>query len=81
MITIYSTSWCPACIMAKKLLEEKDISYTEINIEEEGWDREKLKELTGAMTVPQIVINDKCIGGFESLMTLDQSGKLDELIK
>ena len=46
MITIYSTSWCPSCIMAKKLLEEKNISYTEINIEEEGWDREKLKELT-----------------------------------
>ena len=73
--------WCPSCIMAKKLLEEKNISYTEINIEEEGWDREKLKELTGAMTVPQIIINDECIGGFESLMILNQSGKLDELIK
>ena len=81
MITIYSTSWCPSCIMAKTLLEEKNISYTEINIEEEGWDREKLKELTGAMTVPQIIVNEECIGGFESLMILNQSGKLDELIK
>ena len=34
MITIYSTSWCPSCVMAKRLLEEKNISYTEINIEE-----------------------------------------------
>ena len=79
MITIYSTSWCPSCVMAKRLLEEKNISYTEINIEEKGWDREKLKELTGAMTVPQIVINEKSIGGYESLLNLNQSGELERL--
>ena len=79
MITIYSTSWCPSCVMAKRLLEEKNISYTEINIEEKGWDREKLKELTGAMTVPQIVINNKSIGGYESLLNLNQSGELERL--
>ncbi len=79
MITIYSTSWCPSCVMAKRLLEEKNISYAEINIEEKGWDREKLKELTGAMTVPQIVINNKSIGGYESLLNLNQSGELERL--
>ena len=79
MILVYSTSWCPSCLMVKRLLEEKNISYKEINIEKEGWDREKLQKITGAMTVPQIVINDKCIGGFEALMNLDQAGKLEEL--
>ena len=32
------------------------------------------------MSVPQIVINNKPIGGFEHLMELSQSGKLEELI-
>ena len=73
MILVYSTSWCPSCLMVKRLLEEKNISYKEINIEKEGWDREKLQKITGAMTVPQIVINDKCIGGFEALMNHDQN--------
>ena len=80
MITIYSTSWCPSCVMAKKLLDEKKIPYKEVNIEEEGWGRDKLKEITGAMTVPQIVINEKSIGGYESLLHLSQSGDLERLL-
>ncbi len=81
MIIIYSTSWCPSCVMAKKLLDEKNISYNEVNIEERGWDRNKLKEITGAMTVPQIVINEKPIGGYESLLHLNQSGDLERLLE
>ena len=80
MIIIYSTSWCPSCVMAKKLLDEKKIPYSEVNIEEKGWGRDKLKEITGAMTVPQIVINKKSIGGYESLLHLNQSGELERLI-
>tara|TARA_Y100001970_G_scaffold37127_1_gene45807 strand:- start:108 stop:314 length:207 start_codon:yes stop_codon:yes gene_type:complete len=67
--------------MAKKLLDEKNISYNEVNIEERGWDRNKLKEITGAMTVPQIVINEKPIGGYESLLHLNQSGDLERLLE
>ena len=80
MIIIYSTSWCPSCVMAKKLLDEKKIPYEEVNIEEKGWGRDKLKEITGAMTVPQIVINEKSIGGYESLLHLNQSGDLERLL-
>ena len=42
--------------------------------------REKLLEITGGMSVPQIVINDQSIGGFENLLELTQSGKLSELL-
>ena len=43
--------------------------------------RQDLTELTGGGTVPQIVINGKSIGGFDVLMQLSLSGKLDELFK
>ena len=80
MVKIYSTSWCPSCVFAKRLLEDENIDFEEINIEELGMSREDLCNLTGGMTVPQIVINNKSIGGFEDLLKLSQSGQLKELL-
>ena len=76
MIKIYSSSWWGSCIAAKKLLDDKGLSYEEINIEDAGLNREDLQKLTGGYTVPQIVINDKSIGGFDQLLILNQEGKL-----
>ncbi|MBT5759056.1 MAG: glutaredoxin 3 [Candidatus Marinimicrobia bacterium] len=76
MIKIYTTSWCPYCNNAKRLLKEKSIEYEEINIEEKGISREELTEITGGRSVPQIVINDKAIGGYDNLVALNQEGKL-----
>ena len=80
MIKIYSTSWWPSCITAKRLLDDKGLSYKEINIEEIEMSREHLAELTGGMTVPQIVVNGTNIGGFDKLMMLNQSGELEKLL-
>ena len=79
-IIIYGTTWCPSCISAKRFFDDKDLSYEEINIEEKDISREKLAEMTGGHTVPQIVINEQCIGGFSELTTLNQSGKLEEIL-
>ena len=76
MIKIYSTNWWGSCIAAKKLLDDKGLSYEEINIEEKGISREDLIKLTGGYTVPQILINDKAIGGFNQLLILNKEGKL-----
>ena len=81
MIKIYSTTWCPSCVSAKKLLDSLNELYEEINIEEENITREKLKEITGAMTIPQIIINNQCIGGFDRLVELNQNGALKEMLK
>ena len=80
MVIIYSTSWCPSCVSAKRLLESKNIAYTEINIEEENISREKLTEISGAGTVPQILINDNPIGGFDKLLKLEQTGELNKFL-
>ena len=80
MVIIYSTTWCPSCISAKRFLESKDIEYKEINIEEENISREKLVEIAGASTVPQIMIDKKSIGGFDNLLNLEQTGKLNRML-
>ena len=80
MIKIYCTNWCGPCIAAKKMLDDMGITYKEINIEKEGLSRDGLAKLTGGSTVPQIIINDKPIGGFNELLQLNQSGKLKEIL-
>ena len=77
MIKIYSTSWWGPCIAAKKLLDDKGLSYEEINIDKEGMSRDDLIQLTGGYTVPQIIIDDEVIGGFDQLLILNQEGGLN----
>ena len=75
-IIVYSTSWCPLCIYVRRLLSERGLEYEEINIDEKEWTRDDLFELTGGRTVPQIVIDEKPIGGYENLVQLDHAGDL-----
>ena len=69
-IKIYTTSWCGPCKMTKRLLSEKGYSFTEIDIEENDMSREQMASITKGPTVPQILINDSPIGGFQDLVQL-----------
>ena len=75
-VIVYSISWCQPCKFAKRLLDLKGLEYRDIDIEEKGWSREDLFEITGGRTVPQIVIDEKPIGGYDDLLKLKQEGKL-----
>ncbi len=79
-IIIYTTEWCPYCTRAKKLLDNKKVKYTEINVSTPAA-RSKMVALTGGTTVPQLLINDKATGGCDELYALDRSGKLDKLLE
>ncbi len=65
-VQMYTTAWCGYCVRAKALLDD-DPHF-----------RQKLLELTGGWTVPQILIDGKPIGGYTELWRLDKSGWLDE---
>jgi glutaredoxin 3 len=80
-IIIYSTGWCVPCKNAKKLLDDKKVTYKEIDIEQNEITRDDLFDITGGRTVPQILINDTVIGGYSELFYLNQSGELDQLLK
>jgi len=78
-ILMYSTEWCGYCERARALLERRGLAYEEIKIDGQPRFREKLLELTGGWTVPQIVIDGRPIGGYLELWRLDREGELDEL--
>jgi glutaredoxin 3 len=80
-IELYTTTYCPYCVKAKRLLDAKDVDYTEIDVTGDDEARLALVEKSGGRrTVPQIFINDKPIGGSDDLHALEQSGELDQLL-
>jgi glutaredoxin 3 len=64
---IYTTAVCPYCVRAKMLLEEKGIVYSEIRVDLDDSERDKMVELTGRRTVPQIFLDGQHIGGCDDL--------------
>jgi glutaredoxin 3 len=78
-IRMYSTTWCGYCIRAKALLDGRGLEYEEIVMDDDPAFRQKLLEMTGRWTVPQIFIDDVPIGGYTELWCLDRDGRLDEL--
>ena len=65
MIKIYSTSWCPSCVKAKRFFDMKGWDYTEINVADKHEDREEVFKVSGQRTVPVIDIDGEIIVGFD----------------
>jgi glutaredoxin 3 len=79
-VTVYTTDYCPYCRSAKALLNKRGVAYEEINLARDADARNKLQELTGMVTFPQIVIGEQPIGGFDQLLAADRAGRLPALL-
>lgn len=80
-IEIYTKMTCGFCIRAKRLFEMKKVAFEEYPVDFGGAKKAEMVERAGGrMTVPQIFINGRHIGGCDDLMTLEYEGKLDELL-
>ena len=79
-VTLYTTDYCPFCRSAKALLDKRGVSYEEINLARDADARNKLQEITGMVTFPQIVIGGESIGGFDQLLAADRAGRLPALL-
>ncbi len=64
MITVFTTNTCAYCVMVKKFLSMRGKKFEVINLDDNPAVRQSLFEKTGAMTVPQTLINDKYIIGW-----------------
>ena len=80
-ITLYTTRFCPYCIRARSLLDEKKVAYTDIAVDEQPRLRQDMMERSGRRTVPQIWIGEQHVGGFDDLWRLERQGSLDELLE
>ena len=79
-VILYTTHYCPHCTRAKALLKRKGIRFQEIDVTEDPQKREEVEQRYGWMTVPIIVIGDRCIGGAQELYELERKGELASLL-
>lgn len=67
-VEVYTTQYCPYCRLAKELLKSKGIAFQEIDVSEDDAMRDKLVQMSGQETVPQIFFDGKSIGGYTDLV-------------
>lgn len=80
-VKIYLTASCPYCIQAKQLLKQRGVAeFEEIRVDLQPGERQKMMEITGRRTVPQIFIGQTHVGGCDDLMALDGRGGLLPLL-
>jgi len=80
-VVIYTTGLCPFCLLAKRLLTEKDVSYQEVDVLMDPRGRADMVEKSGGRTsVPQIFVEDFHVGGSDDLYALEQEGRLDGIL-
>ncbi|MGR3572330.1 glutaredoxin 3 [Brevirhabdus sp.] len=80
-VEIYTSPFCGFCHAAKRLLGQKGINFTEIDVSRDPDKRqEMLGRAHGRHTVPQIFVGKTHVGGCDELYALDRSGKLDPLL-
>jgi glutaredoxin 3 len=80
-VEIYTSPLCGFCHAAKRLLTQKGVSFSEVDLSQQPERRqEMLSRANGRHTVPQIFIGDAHVGGCDDLFALDRAGKLDPML-
>ena len=79
-VRMYTTQWCGYCAAARELLRSKGVDFEDIDVDSDPAKRAEMQELSGGRTVPQVFINDEPVGGYSDIATLDEQGRLDELL-
>lgn len=80
-VEMYTTAFCPYCVMAKQFLQRKGLDFEEVRVDTDPARRdEMLARSDGRRTVPQIFIDGTHVGGCDDLYALDRQGKLTPLL-
>lgn len=81
-VEIYTSPLCGFCHAAKKLLTQKGVTFSEIDVlANPARKPEMIQRANGGRTVPQIFVGQIHVGGCDDLYALEQAGKLDALLK
>jgi glutaredoxin-like protein len=65
-VVVFSKVGCPHCARAKSILKEKGLPFTDVVVEKNVPTR-VIRGVSGEMTVPQVFIGGKRIGGADAL--------------
>ncbi len=71
---------CGYCSAAKNFLKSKGLEWTEVRIDLDPVERERMMSMARRTSVPQIFVGDTHVGGYDDMMALHRAGKLDALL-
>ena len=79
---VFTTASCPFCIMTKKLLNQQNVPFDELNINESANAKlfEEVEKQYKHDTVPAVFIKSKFIGGNSELQAANSNGELAKLL-
>ncbi|XP_077203777.1 glutaredoxin-1 [Paroedura picta] len=84
-VTVFGKPSCPYCHMAMELLEElgvKNLEYVDLTTRADMANiQDYMLRTTGARSVPRVYIGETCIGGYDNLKALKDSGELIPKLK
>ena len=79
-ITLYTTAICPYCVAAKNFLKSRGQVWTEVRIDLDFEQRQKMVAKANRTSVPQIFVGETHVGGYDDLIALHRAGKLEPLL-
>ena len=79
-ITLYTSAVCGYCVAAKNFLKSRSLAWTEVRIDTDPAERQKMVALAKRTSVPQIFVGDVHVGGYDDLMALHRAGGLEPLL-
>lgn len=79
-ITLYTSAVCGYCVAAKNFLKSRNLRWTEVRIDTDPAQREKMVALARRTSVPQIFVGDVHVGGYDEMMALHRAGKFEPLL-
>ncbi len=80
-ITMYTSAVCAYCVAAKNFLRSKGLEWTEIRIDTDPAERERMVALAGRTSVPQIFVGDTHVGGYDDMMAMHRAGNFEPLLE
>lgn len=78
-ITLYTSAICPYCVAAKNFLKSKGQVWTEVRIDLDFEQRQKMIAKANRTSVPQIFVGETHVGGYDDMIALHRAGKLEPL--
>lgn len=79
-IILYTTAICPYCLAAKNFLKSRGLTWTEVRVDTDAEQRERMIQRSKRSSVPQIFVGETHVGGYDDLVALHRAGKLEPLL-
>ena len=81
IVEVYTRPWCGFCSRVKRLLNSKNIIFTEIDVGRNPELKQTMIERSNRHTFPQVFLNGEHIGDCMELYDLERKGLFDKLFE